>query len=200
MRLEGKKIEGPNVETIVIPRTDGRADVVFKAQAVLDYTPFDELCPRPTPPIKTLRGGERQADYEDTVYKELISTYGLKRMAWMCIKSLEATPTLEWDDVDVGNPNTWLKFEDELTKAGFSDPEIMRIRNGVFSANCLNESVVELARQSFFTGRPRAHDPSSYLPAGTSDTPSGDPVSDSGSAHQGFSEIGISATSGSKPA
>jgi hypothetical protein len=200
MRLEGKKIEGPNVETIVIPRTDGRPDIVFKAQAVLDYSGFDDLCPRPTPPIKMLRGGERQADLEDPTYKELISTYGLKRMAWMCIKSLEVTPTLEWERVDLGNPNTWLKFEDELTESGFSDPEIMRIRNGIFSANCLNENLVELARQSFFSGRPRTHDPSSYLPAETNGTPSGEPASDSESAHQEFSEIGISATTGSKPA
>lgn len=200
MRLEGKRIEGPNVETIVIPRTDGRQDIVFKAQAVLDYKEFDQLCPRPTPPTKTLRGGERQADLEDPTYKELISQYGLKRMAWMCIKSLEATPTIEWETVDLGNPNTWLKFEDELTESGFSDPEIFRIRSGVFAANCLNESVVELARQSFFTGRPRVHDPSSYLPAETNGTPSGEPANESESSHQEFSEIGIAATSGSKPA
>lgn len=200
MKLGGKKIEGPNVETIVIPRTDGRSDIVFKAQAVLDYAEFDRLCPRPTPPIKMLRGGERQADYEDEAYKKRLNEYGLKRMAWMSLKSLEATEGLEWETVDLGNPNTWLKFEDELTDSGFSDPELQRIRNGVFTANCLNENLVELARQSFFTGRPRAHDPSSYRQAETNDTLSGEPASDSDSAHQEFSEIGISAASGAKPA
>lgn len=200
MRLEGKRIEGPNVETIVIPRTDGRPDIVFKAQAVLDYSEFDELCPRPTPPIKMMRGGEKQADLEDPAYQERLNTYGIKRMAWMCIKSLEATPTIEWEKVDLGNPNTWLKFEDELTESGFSDPEIARIRRGVFAANCLNEDLVELARQSFFTGRPRMHDPSSYLQAATNGTPSGEDANDSESAHQEFETIGISATTGSKPA
>ena len=58
MKLAGRKIEGANVEYIVLPRGDGEP-LVLKAQAILDYSPFDMLCPPPRPPTVLSLVGSR---------------------------------------------------------------------------------------------------------------------------------------------
>ena len=40
-KIAGKTISGPNVETLVFPRSAG--DIVLKAQAVLDYSDFESF-------------------------------------------------------------------------------------------------------------------------------------------------------------
>ena len=69
MKLHGQKIEGPNVEIIVIPRGGDKEDIVLQAQAVLDTTPFDKLCPVPTAPEKILKGGKRERILNDPAFK-----------------------------------------------------------------------------------------------------------------------------------
>ncbi len=178
MRIAGQKVEGPNTETIVIPRGD-RDPIVFIAKAVLDWDEFDRLCPVPKAPIIMRKGGEKFANLEDPAYKERASTYGEKRLIWLCLKSLEGTPDLEWETIDMGKPDTYLNFDKELKEAGFSQVEIGRIRNGVFVANCLDEEKLEEARASFLASRLQVYDPSSSLKDGPSDTPFGEPVNDS---------------------
>jgi hypothetical protein len=67
MKLNGRKIEGPNVETVIIPRGEDEP-IVFRCQAVLDYDEFDLVCPRPIPPVRIMRGGRRVTDVEDKTY------------------------------------------------------------------------------------------------------------------------------------
>ena len=152
MRIAGKKIEGPNVEVIIIPRGEGE-NIILKAEAILDYDEFEQLCSRPVAPTITLRGGERRADVDDPIFQERLSQYGSKRIAWMCVKSLQATPDLEFEKVKLNDPETWLNLDDEFKEAGFSMIEIGRIRQGVFAANCLDESRLEEARQSFLASQ-----------------------------------------------
>ena len=107
MKIAGRKIEGPNVEVLVLPRGDGEP-LVFKAQAVLDYEPFDQICPRPRPPVIVKRGGVREVNPEDPNFKAAIQSWGRKRVAWIVLTSLRGgMPELEWEKVDYGNSNTW---------------------------------------------------------------------------------------------
>jgi hypothetical protein len=147
MKIKGKKIEGANVEIIAIPRGEGE-DIILKARAILDMSPFEKMCPPPRPPMRII-DGMNVPNLKDKDYQVQVHKYAEKRMAWMTITSLEATDGLEWEMVDVGDPSTWLLIREELTGAGFSDIEVNRIVAGVVSANALSEAKIEAARERF---------------------------------------------------
>lgn len=151
MKINGMKLEGPNIVTLVLPREYG--DIVIRAQAVLDYKKFEALCPRPTPPMKIARGTGKVPDFDDRFYIGEISTYGAKKTAFMFLESLKATPGLEWETVSMTEPSTWANYEEELSSAGFSDVERQRILQAVIDANCLNETRLEEARERFLKGQ-----------------------------------------------
>jgi len=184
MKLFDKKIEGPNIELIVIPRGGDKQDIVLQAAAIMDFTPFEQTCPEPKPPMKILKGGAREYNLEDVGYKQALSRWGDQKVAWMVIESLKATPGLEWETIVPSNPKTWLLYIDELKASGFSLIEIQRITNGVFAANCLNEQRVEEARKNFLRGPQDqlvdTSGPSTEQPS----TSSGKPASDSESNPQ----------------
>ena len=128
MKLKGTKVQGPNIVDIVIPRNGGQF-YAFKAQAVLDDD-FDQLCPKPKAPTIIKAGVGKVPDFEDVNYRRELDTYASKRMAYIVLKSLQATQDLEWETVDMANPNTWIGYETELKESGFSQPEINLIVNG----------------------------------------------------------------------
>lgn len=177
MKIHGQKIEGPNVEIIVIPRSGDTPDIIFQAQAILDNEAFEKLCPVPMPPERIMKGGKREKNFEDKAYKAEMEKYGNKRIAWMILESLRATPDLEWETVKLEDHLTWLNYEKELQDSGFSYVEIQRIQNGVFTANCLNEAKVEEARQLFLRGPVERVEASFGLETGQNSTPSGAPAS-----------------------
>jgi hypothetical protein len=151
MRLHGVKIEGANVEEIVIPRGDDQ--IVLRAQAVLDNEEFDDLCPRPKPQVLLMKGGKRVEKTDAPAYQQAINTWGEQRVAWLVIKSLEATEGLEWETVKIDDPSTWLNYRSELKASGFSDNEQARILAGVMAANGLNEAKVAEARERFLASQ-----------------------------------------------
>jgi hypothetical protein len=148
MRIQGKQIQGPNVETIIIPR--GNADpIVFKAQAVLDYEDFEKLCPEPKPPVILKPGGVETRDFKDKAYVAAVMARNTNQSYYMFIKSLMATPGLEFEKVRLDSPDTWQHFEQELKEAGLSQVERNKITQGIMIANCLDESKIEEARNRF---------------------------------------------------
>jgi hypothetical protein len=178
MKLAGKKISGPNIETIILPRGDGEP-IVFKAQAVLDFDDFEKMCPMPKPATVVRPGGKKSANFEDPTYKAAIELHAKKRFAWIVLTSLHlGTPDLEWERVDYGDPNTWLSYEDELREAGISNIEIGRIHRGVMIANALDDEKLEEARNAFLASQQALADPSSFPRDEPSSTPSGVPAND----------------------
>lgn len=165
MRLHGEEIRGVNIEEIIIPRGNGKQDIVLLAQAVLDMDEFDRLVKPPKPRVSRGRGNKTIEHTDAPDYKAAMIEYGRKRLAYMVLKSLEATPGLEWETVDMGNPDTWLGYEDELTKAGFSIAEQNRVTHGVLAANGLDEKKVDEARKRFLASREAEalSDPSSLM-------------------------------------
>jgi hypothetical protein len=177
MKLDGKKIEGPNEEIIIIPRSGEDGNIVFKARALLNLDDFDRLCPRPTPRKVRNRDGSIREDRDNADFKVKLETYANRHFAYMVIKSLEATENLEWEEVDINNPTTWTKYEEELKESGFSQIEINRIITGVMTANCLNEAKLEEARNSFLAGQRELANQKLSLSIEQDDTQSGERAS-----------------------
>ena len=177
MKLNGQKLEGPNVVDIVIPRGNGSA-IAFKAQAVLETTSFTATCPEPVPPLKRAAGSDRDTpwlDNQDYLLKK--RKHALYWFAWMVIESLKATEGLVWDTVKESEPETWLGYEAELKAAGFSVAEISLIVGKVMEANCLSESRLKEAHDSFLAEREAKQQQSSSQAAGVTGTQSGEPAS-----------------------
>ena len=147
MIIKGKKIQGPNVEILVIPRKD--EDIVFKAEAILDFSEFKRLCPEPQPPTIVKRGEGVIPNVNDPAYKKKIGDHSERRTAFIIITSLKATEGIQWETVNYDDPSTWTNYEKELRASGFSDVEIGRLINCVMQANCLDESKIEEARKRF---------------------------------------------------
>lgn len=142
---------GPYVVEAVIPR--GNNSLVFKCQAVLDYADFDRLVPLPQPPMITYSDGNSRLDYEDAKYKEKSALWSKYRLGFIVTRSLSATEGLVWEYVDLGNPETWPKFEDEFRGLFMTDTEIRYIVKCVMEANSLDEDKLDEARKSFLAGR-----------------------------------------------
>lgn len=159
MKLQGKVIEGPNVEEIIIPRGD--SELVFQAQAILDWDEFEALCPKPTPGKVINRKGQKVEDLKSKTYQTAMQEWAERRVAFMVVKGLEATEGLEWDTVDLSKVNTWLNYKTELKNAGFTEAEQVRLLNGVLAANGLDESKVEAARQRFLLTKQEESSPES---------------------------------------
>lgn len=156
MKIQGKKITGPNIEIIIIPRGDERDDIILKAEAILDMKVFDAVCPRPKPPIKRLASGDEVPNIKDSGFIRQIEKYAEKKLAWMLIESLQATEGLEWEKVDISDNTTWHLYKEELNEAGFSDTEVQRILNGVTTVNALNEDKINEARERFLRSQQAA--------------------------------------------
>lgn len=151
MKIAGRKLEGPNIETVVIPRQDG--DIVFKCQAVLSYDDFEKLCPMPTPPEVLKPGGVQSFNTEDPKYVEAVQKYSEQRTSYMVLQSLSATEGLEWGTVKMDDPSTWDNYTDEMAKAGLSDAECARIIHTVTSANGLNQKRIDEATERFLAAQ-----------------------------------------------
>lgn len=175
MKIKGKKIEGLNIEEIVIPRGEDDA-IIFRAQAVAQYDEFDALCPKPRPKLARNRKGELVERTDEASYQEQINLHNRKRIAFMVIKSLSITEGLEWETVNIEDSNTWLNYHTELVASGFTDIEIGRIFAGVMSACGLNEEKVEKARERFLAGNREELEERLSLKDEVSNTLSGEPV------------------------
>lgn len=160
MKIAGREVSGPNIVYLVLPRTpeideDGNEisrDIIIKAEAVSDLSVMDDLLQEPKPPAAMGKGGETVYNYKDTTYKQQMLQYNLKKLAYIVIKSLEPSE-IEWDEVDLEDPNTWLRYVDEFKAAGLSQIEINKIGQAVMEANALDEAKLDKARADFLRGR-----------------------------------------------
>jgi hypothetical protein len=151
MKIDGKKLEGINTVRVILPRQDG--DIILIARGVPSYKGFEEVCPRPVPQMKTFPDGHKEAMIKDPSYEAAISTWAERKSTWLVLESLSATPGLEWETVDRNDPETWGNFNQELIDSGFSEFEVVRIIDGVMTANGLNQTVLDQAEKRFLAGQ-----------------------------------------------
>jgi hypothetical protein len=151
VKLKGKKIEGANREVIILPRSNGE-DLVFIAEAIISYDEFDQIVPAPKPGTKIVPGGGKVADFDSPTYAAELKRYATLRYLWTILKSLKATPGLEWETIVYSEPSTWENFYSELKAAGLSETEQKMLLVGVSTANCLNQAKLDEARDRFLAG------------------------------------------------
>ena len=153
MKVGGVAVTPPPECILVLPR-DGE-DLVFRAQAIEDWDEFDKLCPAPVMPVGLGKGGEKIPVPNDPAFKAELEQHGLKKMAWMVVKSLQPS-NIEWEKVKVEDPRTWQLYEEELREAGVTAIEIQRIVALAIEANQLDEAKLKAARESFVRGQGKA--------------------------------------------
>jgi len=178
MKLNGVKIEGPNEEVIIVPRKNG--DLIFVARAVIDYKEFDKICSLPNPPEILKPGGIRIRNSEDPEFLEALDKWATLKTHWQMLKSLSATPGLEWETVEMSNIDTWGNYTNELISSGFSPAEIALLVNGVMIACGLSQQRIEEARERFLAGQGVKLEEQCSHNTEQKNTPSGEPVNDSG--------------------
>jgi hypothetical protein len=174
MKMFGKKMFGPRIEVLVIPRQDG--DLVFRAQSILDYEPFEKLVPLPTPPTRMLPGGIKSVNLESPAYDTAMDKWSTTKWHWMMVKSLEATEGLEWETVKMDDPETFSNYKNEMKEAGLSPAEIAMIQAVVTDACGLNQVKIEQATKAFLAGQGQGHEDKSSPVSEPSSTPSGEPA------------------------
>lgn len=150
MKIKGRKLDSPVIETLVIPRPDG--DLVFRAQCVKSYDAFDKLCPKPEAPVIIKPSGEKILDVEDADFSKALNTWAENRITWMLLESLKATPDLEWETVVPNDSATWANFGKELDASNLTTAEVTRIMNLCVEANGLNQSKIDKATKDFLAG------------------------------------------------
>ena len=151
MKIAGMELAGPRIETLVLPRQD--KDIVIRAQAVLDFDEFEKMCEEPKPEMRMVPGGGKVPVITDEKYVEALTKFAALKTHWMVLKSLEATPDLEWETVDKSDPTTWGNYKDELKAAGFSFAEAAMIVRTVTDACGLNQAKIEEATALFLAGQ-----------------------------------------------
>jgi len=147
MKINGKKIEEPNVQLVVLPRMEGDIGFYFKAVESLDE--FKKLCPEPTPPITTRADGTTFANVTSEGYKDAVSEREVLMLHWMFLKSISATPNLTWERVNMQNPETWKEWESELRESKIFQVEQSLLMDGFNKANSLDEAMLDEVRKSF---------------------------------------------------
>ncbi len=151
MKYKGQTVKGSNQEVIPIPRPDG--DIVFIATAVKNWSEFDKLVPEPTPPQVIKPGGSKMEDRKDPKYKKLLQEWAEEKSNYLVVQSLKDSPDVEWETIDLENPETWSNWKTELEEAGFTEIEVSRVMVGVMRANSLDEKMIDEARANFLLGQ-----------------------------------------------
>lgn len=184
MKIGGREVNSVAQEVVVLTRANG-GDIPITAQAVLDMSPFEAMCPVPVPKQMLVKGGFK-ANTNDPGYSAMLRKHGDLRFAYIAIKSLEPSQ-IEWTTVSIDDPSTWENWEKELREdAKFSSVEVNRIVLCIMQANSLDERKLKVARENFLHGL-EATSPLKNT-SGPQDEPqtisSGEPASDSESSPQ----------------
>ena len=158
MKIKGEAIGSPSEQVVVFTRGD--RDIVIKARPLLkeDYDLFDKMVPEPKPGTIRKPNQKPVLDFESKGYLAKLEKYAEKRTSWMMIRSLSATPDIEWEQVDMSDPATWHLYEKELTDSGFSMLERGRIMEIIITACGLDCEKIEEATQAFLATQDQAQE------------------------------------------
>lgn len=151
MKIHGKAVLPPKPIKVAIPRNDENgepADVIIFCNPIMDYKTFQKLLPQPKPPLTITVAGEKFEDAEDSDYKRKVDRFGDLKLAWTVITSISDTPGLEWETVNINDPDTWENYRKELEDT-FLPREVDLICVGVFEANLPSEERQKEAMERF---------------------------------------------------
>lgn len=148
MKYAGQTLKGPRKEFLALPRQSG--DIIFWAQAVTDFSPFEGIVTQPKVPVTIFKDGRAPVQmFDDPDYKAAMATYNSYRFNWIFLQSLKATEGLEWETVEPLAPATWGNWRTELGDGGFNVHEIQLIHNLVMGVNAVTNEKLAEARERF---------------------------------------------------
>lgn len=157
MKINGRKVDKPNFELLVIPRPDG--NLVFKFDAVLSEKPYFDQCPRPTPPKAKKPGGVVVEKTDDPNYRKTLEAWGENKINWTFLQSIKATEGLEWETVIDSDPGTWGNWRKDLENAHFAVMEVNLLFQAFLVANSLSQDKIDEAREAFLLEQAEAQSP-----------------------------------------
>lgn len=152
MKVNGKSLGGPRIVTLVLPYGEADDFIVFKFRALTVKDNFEEIMPRPKPRKLILPNNQEKFDYDDPKYKEAFDSWGTQKVNWEFLKSISVTDGLEWETVDMTDPNTWANWRQDL-ESNFGMVEFNRVFGGFIEANSLSDDKIEAARNRFLAGQ-----------------------------------------------
>lgn len=176
MRYAGEKLTRTDEAILVIPRGD--TNIILKMIAIENEKDFETMCPMPTPPIRKYPDGREVPNPESPEYNKAINKWAEQRMAWVTIKSLSATEDMEWENVKLDDPETWLNYQEEL-KETFSQLEINLIMAKIFDVCGLSAAKIEKATEDFLARMKEEQLEDSSQTEDPNSMQSGEPVKDS---------------------
>lgn len=147
MKVGGITIAGPKKTTVVLPRPEG--DIPFHFVGVPDGDEFDAMFPEPEPPTQfnvKLQANIKQ--FTDVKYQERHADWVKAKTAWFFLKSI-APSNIEWDQVDLSKPETFVSWQKDFRAAGFNQAEINAIYSGFEETNMVTETLMAQARERF---------------------------------------------------
>jgi len=158
MKINGISVKQPKPEIVVLPFNGGQLVIKARYVTVEELEELGKILSEPEPPSisKVVDGKQQpaQPDFTDKKYIEAMEAYHLRRMAWIYIKSLEATEGLEWDTVVMKDPTTWENWSKDLETTGLLNSYIIKISQLVADAQGWNPGRIEEATQNFLASLP----------------------------------------------
>ena len=159
MKINGITVTTPKPSVLVLPH-NGR-DLIIKARYVTnqELDELDKILPEPKPPTKQVvdsngKLGPAIPDLTNEKYQEQLTKYHSQRMAWVYIKSLEATENMEWDTVNINDPETWENWHTDLERSGLPASYTIHISRLVTDTQGWNSERIDEATQNFLALAP----------------------------------------------
>lgn len=145
MKIAGEEIDATYKKKITFHRPG--KEIVLRLQAVNNS---DELgLEMPTPPwITKVKDGVPVRAFDDEDYLKEVEAYSKHKYNWMCLKTLEPSEII-WDTVDLTDPETFINWLKDLSNAGFSEAEIIRIQREISTVNGLSADAITSAEADF---------------------------------------------------
>jgi len=144
MKIAGQEVRGIIEDVLVLPRGKGES-LVIRGRADSNPKEFQEKCTRPEPPLSQTPAGN-QKDFKNPGYIAQMNAYTQQHFGYLILKTLYEC---EFETLDIEDPKTWGKWDEEFSDAGFNEMDKTRIVNFVSTVNSLNERAVEAARENF---------------------------------------------------
>lgn len=177
MKYKGQKIP-PNVRTVVFKREG--FDIVFNLKAIESYEAFEQLCGLPPVKPTALIPGKGLIEEETPAYRQALAQYCALKSHYHILWTLKATEGLEWEQVDLNKPDTWIKWLPELFESGLAEGEITHLMHKIREVNTLDEAKLEKDRDDFLAGQQEQQNKLSLLQAEQQSMQSSGPVNASG--------------------
>lgn len=149
MKVNGVSLSGYRVVSVDMPTEDGI--VTFKFRALSTSERFEDVMPRPKPPVKMAPGGVKHVNNDDPNFVKALEEWADKKVAWEFLKSINETPGLEWATINMEDADTWTNWQTEVASY-FGEAGKDRLFRGFIDAQYINEETIERCRKRFLTG------------------------------------------------